>query len=501
MNARMDESGKPRRFTRRDSGQLAKPERTAEGFLRVEGVLARTCILHYIGPNGKPQHEIVLPEVLFDPPSMRSFAALALTNNHPIELLTPQTVGTYQIGGLGEPRQDGDRLVSMLSVLRADAIAEVERGKAELSCGYTAELDASPGTHPTLKCPECGTSNYDSIQRDRRGNHVAVVTAARAGHEARMRLDATGNAHLVASDDTCVVASPHLSSTPENLPMPTTIRLDGTTISTDAADFQQVLDRHLAAVKLDAETKFGAEKVRADAATKEAAANKTKLDGALANLAANWKRIVGKWDAMMKRTMTCDECKGAKMMDGAKCPSCDGAGSYSARDAMAEEPIAAEMGEDSATLAEAQDPGTPTPVLEAEHKDSALGKALAAAAVKRRDSTARVVKRDTAARVAFETGARKFLGTEAKLDGKPDVEVQKLVLGKTDPHMKLDGKEPAFIAALYESALARPAPTEGSGSRNDGAGAGSHGDAFDAKAAQAEYNARLAAASKPKARA
>jgi hypothetical protein len=61
----------------------------------------------------------------------------------------------------------------------------VETGKRqELSCGYTCDLDPTPG--------EYQGERYDAIQRNIRGNHVALVTRGRAGPTARIRLDAEG---------------------------------------------------------------------------------------------------------------------------------------------------------------------------------------------------------------------------------------------------------------------------------------------------------------------
>lgn len=452
------------RVSRFDAGQLAKPERTAEGFLRVEGVLARTCILHYLNHDGTVRHELVDETALFDPASVRSFAALALTNNHPTELLTPATVGTYQIGSVGEPRRDGDRLVSMLGVLRADAVTAVEGGKVELSCGYTADLDETPGTHPKLTCPECGTNKYDASQRDRRGNHVAICNAARAGHEARIRLDSAGNAvPLVANDDTCVVASLHLPGTSENPTMPTTLRFDALSISSDAADLQAVLDRHLATVKLDAASALTVEKTRADAAVKDVSSIKTKFDAWIVNSARNWKRVQDRLDAMMKRMVTCDECGGAKQIDGTKCPSCDGMGSHSARDAIQSMPMAEGESAPDDDVAEMEDGLAQEPAAEEamekkanpEHADAAKKRAEArkVAQKRRADMFGRIADRRGKVRAALLAVAANHLDA-ADLD-KPNVEIKRSVLVKVATHLDAAKMDAADVERFYEAEMKR----------------------------------------------
>jgi hypothetical protein len=73
-----------------------------------------------------------------------------------------------------------------LMITDSDAIAAVERGdRREVSCGYTCELEHRPG--------EWNGQRYDAIQRNIRGNHVAIVEKGRAGPEVRLRLDAADN--------------------------------------------------------------------------------------------------------------------------------------------------------------------------------------------------------------------------------------------------------------------------------------------------------------------
>lgn len=63
------------------------------------------------------------------------------------------------------------------------------------------------------------------------------------------------------------------------------------------------------------------------------------------------------------------------------------------------------------------------------------------------------IAEQAAARATLETGARKVLGSEAKLDGKSDAEIRRMVAEKSAPSVKLDGKSDDYIAALFDRAV------------------------------------------------
>jgi hypothetical protein len=99
-------------------------------------------------------------------------------------------------------------------VLDGDTIDRIQRRDlAELSVGYYARLDDAPGTTPEGE-------TYDAIQREIRGNHLALLPAgqARGGRSVRLLLDAAG--------DEC---------DQEEL-MAVQIRLDGQTFEVEAVD-------------------------------------------------------------------------------------------------------------------------------------------------------------------------------------------------------------------------------------------------------------------------
>ena len=65
--------GDAKRVLRLDRGTLAPPRRRDNGWLEVEGRLARVGIQEYDGPDGKVRRELRLPEEVFRPATMASF--------------------------------------------------------------------------------------------------------------------------------------------------------------------------------------------------------------------------------------------------------------------------------------------------------------------------------------------------------------------------------------------------------------------------------------------
>lgn len=166
-----------------DRGEYRAPEKTPEGFLRVQGRLTRTGVFPYRKADGSIFYELRLPEEVFKEDSVRTFGLMPLTNDHPdVGYLTADNAKEYTVGSVGAPKQDGQFLESEILVTDASTVAMLERGeKRELSCGYACDLEMTPGVYQGAR--------YDAIQRNIRANHVALVTRGRAGPEARVRMD------------------------------------------------------------------------------------------------------------------------------------------------------------------------------------------------------------------------------------------------------------------------------------------------------------------------
>lgn len=156
-----------------------------DGCLVVDARVARTGIQEYLGSEvGRPDLKTVKvyrpPEEVFDEKAMASFAHRPVTNDHPPEHVDAQNWKKYAVGNTdGEVRQDGKFLRIPLIVSDAAAIKDVQNGKRELSNGYGCTYDFTQGVTPEGQM-------YDAVQRNIRGNHVAVVGAGRAGSECRI---------------------------------------------------------------------------------------------------------------------------------------------------------------------------------------------------------------------------------------------------------------------------------------------------------------------------
>lgn len=232
---------------RLDLGTLRKPERLPDGRLRVDGVLTKTGVFLYRNSDGSVRREYRPDAEVFRASSLATFADVPLTDDHPPEMLNAQTARQYAVGHVsGEPRRDGDLVVGRLVVMDAATIAKLDAGKVALSCGYEVDLEETPGVTPDGQ-------KYDCVQRNIRGNHVAIVDVGRAGPEARIRMD-------------CAMMISELPTPPDK-----------------GAD-RMTLEEAIAALGA-ANEKVGAEKSRADAAearVEELTKDKAKLEGDLA---------------------------------------------------------------------------------------------------------------------------------------------------------------------------------------------------------------------------
>lgn len=116
---------------------------------------------------------------------MRTFALAPVTDDHPPGLLTAHNAKEYTVGMSSEVvRRDGDHVAATLMVFDATAVTKMEKGKIDVSCGYECDLERKPGRTPTGE-------PYDAVQRNIRGNHIAIVYVGRAG-STRVRMDSAG---------------------------------------------------------------------------------------------------------------------------------------------------------------------------------------------------------------------------------------------------------------------------------------------------------------------
>lgn len=158
---------------------------TADGYLVIDARIARTGIQEYLGRElGRPEMNIVRvyrsEEEVFAADAMASFAYRPVTDDHPEEPVSAKNWKRYAAGMTGDQvARDGGFIRVPMTLMDQAAIDAVRGGKRELSCGYTCDLKFEPGTTPDGQA-------YDAVQTNIRGNHLAIVSAGRAGSECRV---------------------------------------------------------------------------------------------------------------------------------------------------------------------------------------------------------------------------------------------------------------------------------------------------------------------------
>lgn len=249
-----------------DTIALDAPRLTRDGYLVSEVRAGRIGIQTYRGSElGISDKDIIRvyrpPDEVFNGDAMASFTSLPVTLDHPPELVSSKNWKKYAVGFTGETcHKDGGFVRVPLAVKDADAIALIQSGdKKELSFGYTVDYDFTPGVTPEGE-------EYDAVQRNLRGNHLAIVSVGRAGRACRI------------SDDEADDDGGH--SMPENLK---TVNVDGIPVlSTEAAAMAiDTLQRRIASLTTDN--------------LKLSADNKTALDAKDVEI-ANLTKTIGEKD-------------------------------------------------------------------------------------------------------------------------------------------------------------------------------------------------------------
>ena len=153
---------------------------TGEGFLICRNVpIARIGDMEYTAdelglPGGNTITVHRTPEEVFSLAAIASFEGKPVTNDHPPELLNPDSVSMYEEGHAQTVRQGTGEwegyLIADLHIHSRGLIQAIQGGKREISCGYECEyVENRDGTYS---------------QKNIRGNHVAVVNRGRAGRKA-----------------------------------------------------------------------------------------------------------------------------------------------------------------------------------------------------------------------------------------------------------------------------------------------------------------------------
>lgn len=163
----------------------AKPRVTADGYMVAMPKAARIGMQDYMGSElGRPDLKIVSvyrpEEEVFNKDSLGSFAHKPITIEHPPVLVDAGNWKKYASGQIGdEIARDGDFIRVPMMIADQKAIDAISAGKVELSMGYTCDIEFVDGTTPDGQ-------TYNAVQRNIRGNHLAIVDAARGGSQLRV---------------------------------------------------------------------------------------------------------------------------------------------------------------------------------------------------------------------------------------------------------------------------------------------------------------------------
>jgi Uncharacterized protein conserved in bacteria len=114
-------------------------------------------------------------DAVFANAATHSYTHLPITLEHPGVAVDSSNWRQHAIGETGdEVLRDGDTVRVPMMLRDAKAIAAIKDGKNQLSVGYSCDLEWKDGI------TEDG-EKYDAVQRNIRGNHLAVVSTARGG--------------------------------------------------------------------------------------------------------------------------------------------------------------------------------------------------------------------------------------------------------------------------------------------------------------------------------
>lgn len=165
-------------------GSASQRTRTPEGFLRAPAMISTADNVQpyrarELGlTDGDPERVIRLfrpKSEVFSKDTLESFERATLTVTHPAKGVNSRDWKRVASGDVHEIRPVGNATSAWLLIRDQAGIDVVEKdGVVQLSCGYDFDLDMTPGKTPSGEA-------YDGIQRNIRGNHVAIVDAARGG--------------------------------------------------------------------------------------------------------------------------------------------------------------------------------------------------------------------------------------------------------------------------------------------------------------------------------
>ena len=261
---------------RYDVSTIQNYEFTDEGYLRVKARIARTGIQSYTDANGGIRLEYRPEEEVAANAALDSFREKCVTKEHPPVLLDASNTKDYAVGFTSADVSYSEGFVeSTLTVTDKETIDEIMRGNVrEVSCGYKVDYSPEPGITPDGQ-------HYDGIQKNIRGNHVAIVNRARGGAQVRLMLDSADAAvNVLINHSTGVI-------------MAANIAFDGVSFEADPA-----LAAAISAERDDAKGSYADMKRKYEDAMAEASKMKEEMDAMQKEMKGKCDSAEGRADAL-----------------------------------------------------------------------------------------------------------------------------------------------------------------------------------------------------------
>ena len=174
------EPPKLKQVTRIDSIPAGSTYFNEQGFLHDTPIVTSTGIFEYGLPDGGVRRELRLPEHVFDKQSLASYAGKPVIITHDAGAIDKNNVMKEIVGTIiSEGFRDGEDVRCKVVIHDIDKVKRTPY--RELSLGYNLDLIEEPG--------EWNGEKYDAIQTNIRINHLAIVDKARAGEQSHLNLD------------------------------------------------------------------------------------------------------------------------------------------------------------------------------------------------------------------------------------------------------------------------------------------------------------------------
>jgi hypothetical protein len=261
---------------RYDVSTIQNYEFTDEGYLRVKARIARTGIQSYTDANGGIRLEYRPEEEVAADAALDSFREKCVTKEHPPVLLDASNTKDYAVGFTSADVTYSEGFVeSTLTVTDKETIDDIMRGNVrEVSCGYKVDYSPEPGI-------TSDGQHYDGIQKNIRGNHVAIVNRARGGAQVRLMLD---SADAAVND---------LITHSKGVTMTANIAFDSVSFEADPA-----LAAAISAERDDAKGSYAEMKRKYDDAMAEASKMKEEMDAMKKEMSGKCDSAEGRADAL-----------------------------------------------------------------------------------------------------------------------------------------------------------------------------------------------------------